>query len=242
MEQKREAGSMSTESAEAEVRSGRPRPQVSSRRHQVVDYLRQDIMSGLLVPGAQLKQDLIGQEFAVSPGPVREALRQLESEGLVVHIPNRGVFVGEVTPVDLLGVLLPVRLAIETYAAEQLEGREETLTVLQGIVDQMRRAANAGVLQDVNDLDLKFHETLVRSAQSTHALQIWNNVQPRIRMQIYKLSARHSAIHAIPQEHQELVDVFRSNDRDLIRDRVEDHIVGSAQRLLLMEEQNVTED
>lgn len=99
----------------------------------------------------------------------------------------------------------------------------------------MRRAADVGVLQDVNELDLKFHELLVRSADSTHALQIWNNVQPRIRMQIYKLSARHSAIQDIPQEHQELVDAFRSNDKELIKERVKDHIIGSAQRLLSKE-------
>lgn len=227
---------MPTETAAVGVAAKRSRPtEVSSRRHQVVDYLRRDIMSGELAPGDQLKQDIIAQEFAVSPGPVREALRQLESEGLVVHIPNRGVFVGEVTPVDLLGVLLPVRLAIETYAAVQLGGREETLSGLQHIVDQMRRAADDGLLQDVNDLDLMFHELLVRSAGSTHALQIWNNVQPRIRMQIYKLSARHSAIQDIPQEHQELVDAFRSNNEELIKERVQDHIIGSAQRLLAKE-------
>jgi DNA-binding GntR family transcriptional regulator len=70
---------------------------VASRRQQVVDLLREDIVTGRLAPGAQLKQDLIAEEFDVSGGPVREALRELESEGLVRHVPNRGVFVSEVT-------------------------------------------------------------------------------------------------------------------------------------------------
>ena len=68
----------------------------SSRRQQVVDVLRDEITTGRRAAGEQLKQDQIARELGVSPGPVREALRQLESEGLAELVPNRGVFVAEI--------------------------------------------------------------------------------------------------------------------------------------------------
>lgn len=63
---------------------------VSSRSQQVTDRLRSAIISGRIAPGQRLKQDWLSGQFNVSQAPVREAIRQLESEGLVRHVPNRG--------------------------------------------------------------------------------------------------------------------------------------------------------
>ncbi|WP_237715721.1 FCD domain-containing protein [Arthrobacter sp. M2012083] len=96
----------------------------------------------------------------------------------------------------------------------------------------MHLATGAANLEAANDLDVEFHELIIRSSKSRHALQLWNNVQPRIRMQIYRLSERHSDMRAIPQEHQVLIDAFRLGSEEEIRRKVHDHIVGSAERLL----------
>jgi len=214
--------------------TGQHRLPASSRRQQVVDLLRDEIVTGQLAPGRQLKQDVLAREFDVSPGPVREALRQLESEGLVQHFPNRGVFVAEVTADDLLGVLLPVRLAIETYAAVRLTERADadTFAALETLVADMYEQAAKGDLAQVNELDLAFHELTVRASGSAHALQLWHSVQPRIRAQIYRLSPRHRAIDEIPAEHRELLDVIRAGRADPVRTMIEQHIIGTAVELL----------
>jgi DNA-binding GntR family transcriptional regulator len=206
----------------------------SSRRQQVVDLLRDEITTGRRASGEQLKQDQIARELGVSPGPVREALRQLESEGLVELVPNRGVFVADITAAELTGLLLPVRLAIESYAVPVAIARlrAEHLDELQEIVDQMGKSASTNDLARINELDVRFHEITVEAAGSMHALQLWRSVQPRLRAQFYRLAPRHSAAEEIQQEHQQLLDVIRSGDDDALRAAIREHIVDSAQDLL----------
>jgi DNA-binding GntR family transcriptional regulator len=206
----------------------------TSRRQQVVDLLRDEIITGQLEPGQQLKQDVLCREFEVSPAPVREALRQLESEGLVTHRPNHGVFVAEITADDLLGLLLPVRLAIENHAVPVAAERlgPGGLAELEAIVEAMRAAAADRDLALLNELDVRFHELTVRASGSAQALQLWRSVQPRIRAQIYRLAPRHSDPEEIVLEHRELLDAIRADSPGRLRQLLEEHVIGSARQLL----------
>nr|MDT0525261.1 FCD domain-containing protein [Streptomyces sp. DSM 41633] len=136
---------------------------------------------------------------------MRESLRKLESEGLVHHIPNRGAFVATVSADELLGVLLPVRLSIEQFAVEKASLDPAVLAELQRLVALMDDAAAADDLDLLNELDVLFHESIVKSAHSEHAMQLWASVQPRIRMQIHRLARRHDSPFAIPEEHRALL-------------------------------------
>lgn len=217
----------------------------TSRRQQVADLLREEIIAGELAPGQQLKQDTLCAEFASSPTPVREALRQLESEGLVVHRPNHGVFVAEITEDDLLCVLLPVRLAIESHAVpraaarlraerSRTEGADEGdgIGQLESIVAAMRAAAAKGKLVVVNELDVRFHELTVQMSGSAQALQLWRSVEPRIRAQIYRLAPRHADLAEIVLEHSKLLEAIRVGDPGMMRELLTEHIIGSARQLL----------
>ena len=206
----------------------------SSRRQQVLDVLREEVVTGVRKPGEQLKQDVIASEFGVSPGPVREALRHLESEGLVQHIPNYGVYVADLTAGELTSLLLPVRLAIETYAVPLAARRLRTdrLDELERLVERMDEGVRNSDLALVNDLDVRFHEITVEAAGSLHALQLWHSVQPRIRALIYRLAPRHQVLEEIPQEHRLLLAAIRAEDEDSLRKALEEHIIGSAAQLL----------
>ncbi len=207
-----------------------------SRRHQIADWLREQIVKGSLAPGAQLKQDILAARLRTSPGPVREALRQLESEGLVQHIPNRGAFVNSVSADELLGVLLPVRLSIESFAVAHVGDDPETIAELERLVGLMDSAAAVNDLDQLNELDVAYHETIVRSAHSVHAMQLWASVQPRIRMQIHRLAKRHASPFAIPQEHRVLLDSILRDGPDELQRALDDHIMASARSLLAYEQ------
>src|SRR5690606_29569141 len=86
----------------------------------IADTLREAIVSGAIPAGAQLKQDALSTDFDVSPAPVREALRQLESEGLAEHSLNRGMFVSDLSEDEALKLLLPIRFIVEHYAMQQI--------------------------------------------------------------------------------------------------------------------------
>lgn len=100
----------------------------------------------------------------------------------------------------------------------------------------MDRAAGDDDLEQLNDLDVLFHETIVKSARSEHAMQLWASVQPRIRMQIYRLAKRHESPFAIPDEHRALLEAIRAGGPDGRRSALDTHIVASARELLAVAE------
>lgn len=213
---------------------GAPQSQPVSRREQVVVRLREAILSGEVRPGDRLKQDEVCERFALSPTPVREAFRDLEREGLVRHVPNRGVVVADITDEELMGILVPVRLAIETYALP-LAARRMTPDVhadLRSIVDRMGDAAQSGSLPELNDLDIRFHATAVAASNSEQALQLWTAVEPRIRMQFGRLAPRHRHLSEVQTEHAELLAALDTCDDAVIVAALRRHIAESAARLL----------
>lgn len=151
-----------------------------------------------------------------------------------MHQPNRGVFVAEITADDLLGLLLPVRLAIESHAVPRAAARLEPAGTaeLESVIDEMRAAAAAGDLAAVNDLDVRFHELTVQMSGSAQALQLWRSVQPRIRAQIYRLARRHADLDEIVVEHRQLLDAIQAGDPDILHQLLAEHIISSARQLL----------
>lgn len=116
-------------------------------------------MSGVLRPGERLGQEQLCARFGVSPGPLREALRQLESEGLVEHFSNRGSFVLDISEEELIRVLIPVRLILEREAfkrtAQCLTG--DDIDWLERHIAKMATGAANGDMALINEADHRFH-------------------------------------------------------------------------------------
>src|SRR4029079_6262343 len=98
--------------AETGAPPARRRQKRSPRREHVVGYLREAITVGRLADGDRLIEERIARELETSRGPVREALRQLEHEGLVVSYPYRGAVVLGVSEEEIQQVLIPIRLTL----------------------------------------------------------------------------------------------------------------------------------
>lgn len=207
---------------------------LSSRRSLIAASLREGIVSGAISAGAQLKQDELSAHFGVSPGPVREALRQLESEGLVRHFQNRGVFVADVSAAEAVAVLLPVRLILETHAFSIVQERLDNRLVakLQHEVDTMHRGAETDDVATINEADVRFHELVVESSGAYQTSQLWHSVLPRIRLQFYRLTPRHPLLEEVADEHRQLLDALTNGDRARLAEVLEEHIVGTQTSLL----------
>lgn len=198
-----------------------------SRRQQVVEAVRDAIISGQIVPGEQLKQDQLAAELGVSPAPIREALRQLESEGLVAHRPNRGVFVTEVSAEELHEVLLPVRRAVEVYAFIRSASllTEADYAELERLIDVMDKAAAEVNLTALSEADQSFHELVIAAAEAPHTIQLWQSVHSRIRAQFYRMGPRYAGLDEIAELHRELLRVLRAGEPEAIRATLHQHIV-----------------
>ncbi|WP_226658114.1 GntR family transcriptional regulator [Leifsonia sp. LS1] len=200
----------------------------------ILQALRESIVSGRIPEGEQLKQEELSRYFDVSPAPVREALRQLESEGLVEHRPNRGVFVTDLTGEEALGVLLPIRLLLEKYALLRVSIpldaglREALLREIQ----QMQAGADRADIAMINEADARFHEITVNASGAPHTIQLWHSVLPRIRRQLYNLTPLHADLHAVPLEHEALLASIEAGDADQLAAVLEEHIIGAATALI----------
>jgi DNA-binding GntR family transcriptional regulator len=206
-----------------------------SVREQVADALREAIVSGELRPGERLGQERLCALYGVSPGPVREALRQLESEGLVEHFSNRGTFVLDVSEEELSQVLIPVRIVLESEAFKRTAQNlsEHDVRRLEAHIGDMEAGAAKSDMGLINEADHRFHEYVLAASGLRHTLQLWRSISPRLRVQFARLAPRHERLSEIAEEHRALLRALRSGDPASIDDALEEHISQSAQQLLM---------
>lgn len=213
-------------------------------RSSITEALRHRIVDGTLPPGTRISEEWVSREMGVSRGPVREALRKLENEGLIVVHAYRGAVVSEITTDDLREILIPVRLILESRACLRAlpTMTESDFTALDNIVDQMRSVADAGQsdgLLALVDLDVNYHEYLTGLSDQYHTLQLWRSIQPRIRAGFYRLGSRHRDLHEISDEHKVLLDALRTRDPAIAIKALEIHICTTQLELLDQLDQSV---
>ena len=153
-----------------------------SLREAALAAIRQAILCGDLKPGQRLMESDIAEQMGMSRAPVREALRQLETEGLLVSEPHRGTFVAELSSTDLWEIYT-LRAAIESLAVRIVteKASAETLAQLQQAVADMAQAAREGNLVRLAALDMSFHEMLCRASGHSRLLDVWLSMTVQIR-------------------------------------------------------------
>jgi DNA-binding GntR family transcriptional regulator len=195
------------------------------RRQLVVEHLRSEIMTGRYEPGERLIETAISEELDTSRGPVREALRQLEHEGLVVSVPYRGAVVLEVSDEEVQEVLIPIRLTLESFSFQRALDRmtDDDFAELAKQLWIMEEGARSKVLQQVVEADLRFHEIVISASGRPHTMQVWRSIWPRIRNYFVRYG-RFRELDSIVAEHRELLEAMRSGDRKWMLNVLERHI------------------
>ena len=203
-----------------------PRISDDSRRHRVVVALREEIVAGRLRPGDRLVESDLSDRMGVSRGPIREALRQLEHEGLVISFPYRGTEVLGVSQEEVEQVLIPIRLILERFAFPHALRRmeEEDFEQLEGLVRDMSEAAEQGNLDRIVGTDVGFHEFVISRSGQPHCSQIWRAIIPRVRAYFYADGLWRENSQEVIDEHRELLRVMRTRDEARILAEVEKHI------------------
>ena len=209
----------------------------STMRSEITEALRLRIIDGTFSPGIRISEDWVAGEMGVSRGPVREAIRELENEGLLVVLPYRGTFVNEISTDELRNTLIPIRLILEQQAcAVALPNmEEEDFAFLAEIVEKMRIVAkknNLDTLVELVELDVRYHQYIMNLSKQYHAIQLWNTIQPRIRVGFYRLGLRHNDYQEITSEHSNLLEALRSRDSKIVFPALEHHICTDQYRLL----------
>jgi DNA-binding GntR family transcriptional regulator len=184
------------------------------RGEQVADALRDAIVTGELEPGDRLVEGRISEQLQTSRGPVRDALRQLEHEGLVASAPYRGAV-----------VLIPIRLVLERFSFLKAIPRltDGDFEELAKQVWVMGEAARRGDLPRIVDADLAFHEIVLSRSGMPHTMQVWRSIQFRIRAYFHR-HGRFRALDEIEHEHRQLLEALQTRDPDAVLAVLEPHI------------------
>ena len=184
-------------------------------RQSVTEAIRQGILQGDLLPGAQVNQAQIAEQLGVSRGPVREALGQLEEEGLIKNVPYKGTYVTAITG-DYISELFGIRRVIETYAASLAVERVtlEEVSELRTILNEMHGAADLADKVRLGTLDIHFHYLICRAAHHTLLLQMWKSIEIGVRR---CLTLRHR-IYQSPVDiigtHPDILAAIEARDAD----------------------------
>lgn len=188
------------------------RPNLSAS---VYERLRKAILEYEYPPGTRLNEDELAYRLRVSRTPVRDALKQLELEGLVARSPHQGVFVKRLSPDEVLE-LLDLREVLEGLAARLAADRlsETDLEKLEGIFREAEELNRMGRYADYLERATQIHDLLVASSGSQLLDRVMHNLYDRIRF------VRSQTIH-LPgraasslQEHLELLEALRQRDPD----------------------------
>jgi DNA-binding GntR family transcriptional regulator len=181
----------------------------------VLGELRRAITSGQLRPGTPIRQEALSEQLGVSRVPLREALKTLEAEALVVHEVHRGYFVAELSLEDLREVYR-IREILEAEAVRQACGRmdEPTLAVLKQAQQEVEDAADAGEVTGMTAANRRFHFSLYEAAGMPRLVRLvatlWDATDA-YRSLYYAEPANRD--HVV-DEHRAILDALRSGVSD----------------------------
>ena len=183
-------------------------------RDVVFNTLRQEILTGKLKPGERLMEIHLANKLGVSRTPIREAIRKLELEGLVIMIPRRGAEVAQITWKNLKDVL-EVRRALDVLAIELACDRmtEEELRALNEACDNFRAATKTQDTRKIAEAAVALHDIIVVSTQNARLIQLVNNLSEqmyRYRFEYLKDATQHDML---VQEHKEMYNSILNKDR-----------------------------
>ncbi len=196
----------------------------------VFHRIREDILSGKYGKDEELKEKTIGDELGVSRTPVREALRQLELEGLVTIIPNKGAYVVGFSAQDIHDIYeirsllegLCARWAAKRATPEQLEALEEIMMLSDFKVQR-------GHFDQLVELDNKFHQQLYEASGSKvleHVLRNYHHYVERARKMTLPVPKRSVESN---EEHRQILAAIRDKDEDQAEVLANRHMMNTIQ-------------
>ncbi len=202
---------------------------VASLRTQVVEKLRQALIDGQFAPGARLTERELCDLLGVSRTLVREALRQLEAEGLIENVPYRGPTVAAISAEEARE-LYEIRAVLEGWAAQRCaeNATDKDLAELSAMVDQLAAAEQRGQMQKVLDILDAFHEKLLQAAGNQMLTAYLQSLRSRLR-RLRGISLRQPGrANRSVEEKRILLEALKQRDGNKARKAREQHVLTAA--------------
>lgn len=204
-----------------------------SLREKVFLQLEEDIINGKYTEGQKLTENMLAQNLQVSRTPIREAIRQLELEGLVVTIPNKAVVVTGVTKEDIEDIY-EIRISIEGLAARRAADNitEEELTSLKEIMDLQEFYTMKQDMKQLVKVDGDFHETIFRASGSKTLKHILSTFHHNLKKARSDSFGRMERAQSVLEEHMDIYQALKNRDSIRAEHSMIIHVKNARNRLL----------
>lgn len=209
--------------------------QEHSLSSRVFQKIRDNILNGTYKEQDELREATLGKELGVSRTPVREALRQLELEGLVTIIPNKGAYVTGITPKDVKDIYIArsmleglcARWATEYITDEQLDELDEIVLLSEF---HIKKEGNINVEQ-IADLDGRFHAVLYEASNSRILSHVLMDFHRYVQMARQSSIVSEERARKSIREHKQILRAIRDKDAYLAEQLANEHIMHVIQNL-----------
>ncbi|MBQ4560205.1 MAG: GntR family transcriptional regulator [Tyzzerella sp.] len=211
-----------------------------SLRGRVFQAIQENILNGVYKENEELRENTIAKELGVSRTPVREALRQLELEGLVKIVPNKGACVTGITKNDVKDIYairsllegLCARWATEHITDAQVDELEEIILLSEFHLKRVKE----GQTQQVTELDGKFHEILYEASNSRILKHVLSDFHKYVRMVRKASVANPERAERSIEEHKDILHAIKNRDANAAE------ILANAHMMNVMKNLNMKED
>lgn len=187
--------------------------------------LRDRILNESYKCGDKLNELTLAKELKISRTPIREALKQLELEGLVESIPNKGVYVKGFSPRDI-DDMFEIRLSLEglavSFAIDRMD--EVHLAKIKEVFELLEFYTTKGDFDKVNDFNILFHESIYQATQSTYFEQILKDIHYYVSVTSRHSIARPERLESSLVEHRAILEAIVDGDKDEATERIQRHI------------------
>ena len=181
-------------------------------RERILSTIRAAIVNGEIRPGTRIMEPELAERFGISRTPIREAIRQLESEGLISVIPRKGAIVASISPQDISN-FYELKMILEGHAArlaaKNLTGND--LLKMETINRQIEAASAKKNLSRVHDLRNEFHEIFLRACGNDKLHSIVQNLVMQFQ-RFHLIPEIPGRIKGSIRQHTEIIEAFRRKD------------------------------
>lgn len=211
---------------------------LSSTRHghlgsKVLRRIEELVLNGVIPAGSRINELQLSAQLKVSRGPVREALRVLENSGLLVAIPNRGVFVREVKLEDALD-LYEIRAGLAHVAGKLLARRITAVQIarLKATFNRMEKARAARDIAAYYAGNLAFHSQIIEFADNPRLTAMSESVRNELQLYLRNAFVGAGPMKESQAEHRAILDALIEGDADAAGAAFEAHVLSGRQRML----------
>lgn len=202
-------------------------------RERIVEFIKDSIVSGRLKPGEKIPEQEIAENFGISRTPIREAFRQLESEGFISVTPRKGAVVSPITDKDVQE-FYAIKSLLEGYAAHSAchKFTAKEIKRLESLNQHMLRCADKNDVKGFFKLDNQFHDIFLKSCGNTKLYYLIHQIVQqfeRFRVTALNLPGR---MQSSVKQHDEIIDAFRDRDEQRVRALVKANAELSAEFLI----------